>query len=471
MEDTVRIRAEEETSPRDEVDDLLEAVLDQEVVTPEHADFDRLQAVMIPTADRPRAIVRPKDATQVAQAVGAAVRAGLAPAVRGGGHSGAGHSTVDRGVVIDLRELRRIDIDAEARTAWFGAGLTAGEVTRAAGEHGLAIGFGDNASVGIAGLTLGGGVGYLSRAHGLTIDNLDAAEIVTAEGAILEVDGERDPDLFWAIRGGGGNFGIATRFKYRLVPVARVTGGPLVLPATPEVLAGFLSEAAAAPNELTAIANVVAAPPLPFLPEEVHGDLVLMIEACFCGSAEDADRAFAPFRALAQAHADLIGPKEYADLFQPFPDDYHPRVALRNQFLDAVDIDLATEIVGELVAAQGGRAMMQFRVLGGAIDSVGRSETAYAHRGAGMLTMLASFYDEPDERTAHESWVRAFADRLDARGASVNFLGDEGPERVRDAYPGETFGRLAEIKARYDPENLFRRNQNVPPFGSSARSG
>ena len=196
-------------------------------------------------------------------------------AVRSGGHSGAGHSVTDGGIVLDLSDLKGLDIDVEGRTAWAETGLTAAEVTEALGEHGLAIGFGDTGSVGIGGITLGGGVGYLVRKFGLTIDDLLAAEVVTADGQRLLVDAETHPDLFWAIRGGGGNFGVVTRFKYRLHELPETLGGMLILPATAETVAGFIAAAEAAPDELSTIANVMPCPPMPFVPEEHHGELVI----------------------------------------------------------------------------------------------------------------------------------------------------------------------------------------------------
>ena len=211
--------------------------------------YDEARTVVAGGVDaRPAVIVRPADDADVARTIALARETGLPLAVRSGGHSGAGHSTAEGGIVLDLRDMKAVDIDAEGGTAWAEAGLTAAEFTAAAGAHGLAVGFGDMGSVGLGGLTLGGGVGYLARKHGLTVDSLLAADVVTADGRVLRVDDESHPDLFWAIRGGGGNFGVATRFRFRLHPVDRVVGGMLVLPATPDTVAGFVAAAEAAPE-------------------------------------------------------------------------------------------------------------------------------------------------------------------------------------------------------------------------------
>src|SRR5215218_9477784 len=227
------------------------------IITPGDPDYDRARTVFSGAIDRrPALIVRAADAADVSRVIALARDSGLELAVRGGGHSNAGHGVSEGGIVLDLSELRALEIDVAGRTAWAETGLTAGEYTAAVGAHGLATGFGDTGSVGIGGITLAGGVGFLVRKHGLTIDDVLAAEIVTADGELLRVDAESHPDLFWALRGGGGNFGVATRFKFRLHEVDTFVGGMLLLPATPEVIASFVAEAEAAPEELSTIANV-----------------------------------------------------------------------------------------------------------------------------------------------------------------------------------------------------------------------
>jgi len=445
--------------------DQLRAKLDGRVIGPGDDGYDAARTVFVGGIDRrPAAIARPRDAGEIARVVSIARDSGLPLAVLGGGHSGAGHGLVEEGIVVDLREMRGLEIDAEARTAWAQTGLTAGDVSRAAAAHGLAIGFGDAGSVGIGGITLGGGVGYLSRLQGLTIDNLLAAEIVTADGEVREVDSEREPDLFWAIRGAGANFGVATRFAFRLHDVSTVTGGMLMLPATPEVLSSFLAAAEVAPDELSTIVNVMPAPPMPFVPEDVHGTLVVMATMCFAGPVEEGERALEPFRALAEPIADMVQPMAYPEIFPPDPEDYHPKVAIRNLFTDGLDRDHAARVIERLESSDAAMRVAQFRVLGGAIDRVPAEATAYAHRGARIMTNVVAFYEDGAERAAREAWVDELAAELRSGDAAyVNFLGDDGAERVRAAYPGPTWDRLAAIKAEYDPDNLFRSNQNIPP--------
>jgi FAD/FMN-containing dehydrogenase len=436
------------------------------VITPEDSDYDQARTVFVGGVDRrPAAVVRVADASDVARVIAIARDGGLELAVRSGGHSGAGHGVSEGGLVIDLADMRALEIDPDARTAWAEAGLTAGEYTTGAGSHGLATGFGDAGSVGIGGLTLGGGVGLLARKHGLTIDDLLGAEVATADGEVLRVDADNHPDLFWAIRGGGGNFGVVTRFHYRLHAFDEIVGGMLFLPATPEVIAGFVAEADAAPEELSAVANVMPAPPLPFIPAEQHGRLVIMALIAHVGPVEEGERAVAQLRALADPVGDMVRPMKYPEIYQPAEEGYHPTAASRTLFLDGLDQRAAETIVERIEARPGQMAATQLRVLGGAVARVPAEATAFAHRHRKVMVNVAALYQQPDERAAHEAWVAETADALSdgAEGAYVAFLGDEGEERVREAYPGATWDRLAEIKARYDPDNLFRLNQNIPP--------
>src|ERR671923_2219903 len=279
------------------------------VIAPGDPDYDEARTVFPGGIDRrPALIARVADAGDVSRAIALARDNGLPLSVRSGGHSAAGHSVNDDGIVVDLSDMKGLEIDAERRTAWAETGLTAGEYTTAASAHGLATGFGDTGSVGIGGITLGGGVGYLPRKFGLTIDSLLAAEVVTADGQIRHVDADTEPDLFWAIRGGGGNFGVATRFEYRVQDLGTVVGGMLLLPATPETVAGFVSLATAAPDELSTIANVMPAPPMPFVPPEHHGKLIVFAFMTYAGGVEAGQKAIAPFRALAAPIADMVRP-------------------------------------------------------------------------------------------------------------------------------------------------------------------
>jgi FAD/FMN-containing dehydrogenase len=444
----------------------LRAVLNGRVIAPDNAGYDEARTVFYGGIDRrPAVIVRVADATDVSHVVSLARETGLELAVRSGGHSVAGHSLSDGGIVLDLRDMRALQIDPEARTAWAETGLTAGEYTAAAAAYGLATGFGDTGSVGIGGITLGGGVGYLVRKHGLTIDDLLAAEVVTADGQILRVDAERHPDLFWAMRGGGGNFGVATHFHFRLHEVGTIVGGMLILPATPDVIAGFIAEAEAAPEELSTIANVMPAPPMPFVPADHHGRLVVMAMLVYAGEVEAGERAIAPFRALAEPIVDMVRPMHYPEIYPPEEGAYHPTAVARTMFVDTIDRDVAGTIVEYLQASDATMRVAQLRVLGGAMARVPVEATAFAHRQSRIMVNVAAFYDGPEDRAVREAWVADFAAALHQgdSGAYVNFLGDEGEARVREAYPGATWDRLAAIKARYDPTNLFRLNQNIPP--------
>lgn len=438
------------------------------VIAPGDSDYDKARTVFYGGVDRhPAVIIKVADANDVSRVVNLARESGLELAVRSGGHSLVGHSVTEGGIVLDLSNMKGLEIDAASRTAWAETGLTAGEFTTAAAAHGLAVGFGDTASVGIGGITLGGGVGYLVRKYGLTIDNLLAAEVVTADGQIRHVDEQTHPDLFWAIRGGGGNFGVATRFKFKLHEVPQVVGGMLILPATPETIAGFIAASEAAPEELSGIGNVMSAPPMPFLPPEAHGKLVIMAFLVYAGNAEAGQRALAPFRALATPLADMLKPMSYPEIYPPEEggDAYHPLAIARTMFVDKIDLDVAKTILEHLQASTAMMKVAQLRVLGGAMARVPVDTTAFAHRNSKIMVNLAALYQNPEEKTTHAAWVAEFAEAIKQsdEGAYVNFLGDEDEAGIHAAYPGPTWDRLAEVKARYDPTNLFRLNQNIAP--------
>jgi len=438
-----------------------------QLIRPQDDGYDEVRTIFYGGFDRrPELIVRVKDATDISHVIALARDCGLELAVRSGGHSVAGHSTTEGGIVLDLSEMKNLELDVEGRTAWAQTGLTAGEYTVATGAHGLATGFGDTGSVGIGGITLGGGVGYLVRKYGLTIDDLLAAEVATADGELLRVDAESHPDLFWAIRGGGGNFGVATRFQFRLHEVDEIVGGMLILPATPEVMASFVIEAEAAPEELSTIANVMTAPPMPFLPAEVHGQLVITAMLVYAGEEVAAgQRAVAPFRALAEPIVDMLKPMPYAEIYPPEEDGFHPTAVARTMFIDNLDRDVSQTILEHLQASDAPMRVAQIRVLGGAMARIPAEATAFAHRSSRIMVNVAAFYEGTEERAAREAWVNHFAAALrqGEGGAYVGFLGEEGEERIREAYPKFTWDRLAEIKRRYDPTNLFRLNQNIPP--------
>jgi FAD/FMN-containing dehydrogenase len=444
----------------------LRAAIHGRVIAPEDADYDEARTVMSGAIDRrPAVIVRVADVADVQHVIGVARDSGTELAVRSGGHSAAGHCVTDGGIVLDLRDLKALEIDVPGRTAWAEAGLTAAEYTAATAVHGLATGFGDTGSVGLGGITLGGGVGYLGRKYGLTIDSLLAADVVTADGELLRADAEHHPDLFWAIRGGGGNFGVATRFKYRLHDVPSTVGGMLILPATAETVAGFIAAAEAAPDELSTIANVMPCPPMPFVPEEQHGKVVIFALMTYAGESDAGERAMAPFRALAAPIADLLKTQPYPDMYPPDDDSYHPTAVSRTMFVDVIDLGVASTIMEYLDASDAAMRVAQLRVLGGAISRVPADETAYAHRTSRIMINVAAFYEGPDDQLVREAWVAEFSAALlqDDQGAYVNFIGDEGEARIHAAYPGSTWDRLRVIKGRYDPTNLFRLNQNIPP--------
>ena len=446
--------------------DRLRAAVRGRVITRGDPEYDHARTLMMGGVDpRPAAIVRVADASDVAHVIDLARDEQVPLAVRSGGHSGAAHSSVDDGIVIDLRDLDDIEIDEADHTASAGAGISAAAFTTAAAERGLAVGFGDTGSVGVSGITLGGGVGYLGRKFGLTLDSLLAAEIVTADGRIRRIDADTEPDLFWAIRGGGGNFGVVTRFRFQLHVVPSVVGGMLVLPATPATVAGFIAAADAAPDEVSAIANVMPCPPLPFVGPEHHGEVVIF--AMVVAAADDAAgmQDVAPFRALAEPLADLIRPMPYPGVYPPEDDSYHPLAVSRTMFVDHIGEAEAATILQHLAASDAAMRAAQLRVLGGAIARVDRDATAYAHRSSPIMVNVAAFYEGDADRPAKMAWVEDLTDALHQGddGAYVNFLLDEGEARIRAAYPGRTWDRLTAIKARYDPTNLFRRNQNIPP--------
>jgi FAD/FMN-containing dehydrogenase len=436
------------------------------VIGPTDADYDKMRIPFYGGNDpRPAAIVRVADANDVARVISCARDGGIPFVVRSGGHGVAGYGVPGGGLVLDLADMRALVIDVKTRTAWAEAGLTAVEYTTAADAHDLTTGFGDTGSVGLGGLTLGGGVGYLVRKHGLTIDDLLAADVVTADGQLRRVNAESEPDLFWAIRGGGGNFGVATRFQFRLHPCGVIVGGMMMLPATADVIASFVALAEAAPEELTTIANVMPAPPMPFVPAEHHGKLVIFAMMCYAGDVAMGERVMAPFRALASPIVDMVKPSRYPELYPPDDPSYHPIGTSRTMFIDKVDRAVADTIVERLGSTDAMMRVAQIRVLGGAMARVPVDATAFAHRRSRIMVNVAALYERPEQAAAYEPWVNGFVAALKQGddGAYVNFLVDEGEARIRAAYPGKTWDRLRAIKRRYDPTNLFRINQNVPP--------
>jgi FAD/FMN-containing dehydrogenase len=445
----------------------LRASLNGKVTGPDDPGYDDVRQVFYAGFDRrPAAIVRVADAWDVARVVTVARETGAELAVRSGGHSRAGHGTSEGGIVLDLSAMNAVEIDADGRSAWAQTGITAGDYTRATGEHGLATGLGDTPSVGLGGITLGGGIGFFVRKHGLAIDDVLAAEVVTADGELLEVDEETHADLFWALRGGGGNFGVATRLRLRLHEIDEVVGGMLLLPASTDVITGFVAAAAAAPEELSVIANILKAPPLPFIPAEQHGKPVVIAPMVYAGGAEAGQRAIAPIRALATPLADMVRPIRYPEMYAG-PEGLRPAFAAgTNILVDGLPARAGELILEHLETATAAMAGIQLRVLGGAMSHVPDDATAFGHRGAKLMVNIAAMHDRPEERAEHEAWAANLAKALTdgaTAGAYVGFVGDEGEEGVRRAYPPATLERLAQVKHAYDPDNLFRLNLNVRP--------
>jgi FAD/FMN-containing dehydrogenase len=435
------------------------------VLEPSDAGYEQVRSVFYRGYDRhPAAIVRPRDGADVTAAVTLATATGAELAVRSGGHSIAGHGATEGGIVIDMRDMRAFDIDTDGRTAWAGTGLTAGEYTRAAGAHGLATGFGDTGSVGIGGITLAGGIGLLVRKYGLTIDSLLAAEIVTADGRLLRVDGDNHPDLFWAIRGGGGNFGVATRFRYRLHEVDRVVGGILVLPAAPDVVLGLVALAEEASDDLTTIFNLMKAPPLPFIPPEYHGEPVVACMMIHAGDLDAGERAADRVRKVAPPIVDMVKPIRYPEFFEfgGAPPSVEHEVS-HTRFLDEIDKRLVAGLLEQVARSPARLASAQLRVLGGAMARVPEAATAFAHRGRKYLATVGAAYEDGAETSVHEEWIRRVTSLFTPEnpGAYSGFLGTDGAARIHEAYPGRTRDRLVEIKRRYDPDNLFRLNHNI----------
>ena len=453
------------TSPSAMLTDLG-AAFPGAVVVPGDPGYDDARRVANTAIDhRPAAIVKPADAAGVARAVASARDAGLPLAVRCGGHSVAGHGVVEAGVVIDLRSMRAIDIDPARRVATVEGGVLAGELVKAAFAHGLTAPLGDTPTVGFGGLTLGGGLGWLVRKHGLTIDHLRAVELVTADGEVVRASADERPDLFWALRGGGGNFGVATRFELDLQQIGMILGGAMVLPATRDVLRSHVPIAASAPDDLTTIAMLMAVPPLPFVPAEHHGRLALVLMLVHDGDPDVGRAAIAPYRAVAAPLGEAVAPMPYPAIFE-IGGPAGPMAAVnRSMFLPALD-DAAVDALLDFMGRRSSpMAMAQLRVLGGALGRVPNEATAFAFRDRPlMLTVITPFLD-PAEAPIHRAWTEALFEALRpaATGVYSNFLDDEGPERVRDAYPGTTYLELARVKRRYDPQNLFRSNHNIPP--------
>jgi FAD/FMN-containing dehydrogenase len=442
----------------------LRAGLRGGVLLPETDGYEAARRVWNGRIDRrPAAILRCTCTADVVAAVNVACASGLTVAVRGGGHSIAGASVCDGGLVIDLSPMKTIRVDPVQRIARAQPGLTLGEFDSATQAHGLATTMGVNADTGIAGLTLGGGLGRLARKHGLACDNLLAAEIVLADGRTVTASDAENADLFWAIRGGGGNFGIVTAFEYRLHPLGPQVLGGLVLhdfAHAGTVLRFYRDFTAAAPDEVSADAIFLTLP---------GGRRLLAISACYAGPVEEAERALRPLRAFGTPVQDTIAPVAYTAL-QGSADSLFVRgrrYEWKAQFLKQLSdmaIDALTE---EFARAPSPLSLAVLQQVGGAIARVPATATAYCNRDAAYDCFPAAIWEDPAEDERHIVWVRNFWTAMQpfaTGGVYANNLGEEGEGRVRAAY-GANYARLAELKAKYDPYNLFRLNQNIRPAG------
>jgi FAD/FMN-containing dehydrogenase len=447
--------------------DALRAELACELLTADSATYEEFRQMHDPSIDfRPGAILRAKTPEDVATVVAFAGKAGLPVAARSGGHGLSDDMLVDVPIVVDLSLMKGITINPDEGTARVQAGVVSGELAEAAAAHGLALTTGDTSSVGMGGLTNGGGIGFMVRKFGLTIDNLISAQVVTADGRIVTASDTQNADLFWGVRGGAGNFGIVTEFEFRMARVDQILGGALVFPATHEIVRGYADYTPDAPVDLTTIGQLMLAPPAPFIPQEWVGKPIFMVLICWTGSIEEGEKAVAPLRKLGTPLADLVGPMPYPAIY-----NLTAEAAARhgNSVRSMFQRELSDGSIDKLIAAiPTGTAMMnmvQIRGLGGAFASVPAQATAFSDRDARYLTSVIAVWADPSEdATPHRSWVRSVFDQVfhEATGVYVNFLETEGEERIRECY-GENLERMVELKRKYDPANMFRFNQNIKP--------
>jgi FAD/FMN-containing dehydrogenase len=442
-----------------------------ERIDPDHPEYDAARRVWNGAADRrPALVVRPRDAEDVALALEAARRRGLLVAVRGGGHSMAGHSTCDDGLVIDMSAMRAVEVDPGARRARVGGGALLGDLDRATQEHGMVVPAGHVSHTGVAGLTLGGGIGWLARGLGLTIDSLAGAEVVTADGEIVTAGADENPDLFWGIRGGGGNFGVVTRFDFRTHPLGTgLLAGMLVYPIerAREALRASRDLMASAPDELTVYEVLITAPLEPPFPPELWGRPALAVGMAYCGPAEEGLQEAALYRELCEPALDLVAPMPYLalqtmlDAGVPHGRHHHGR----SEFLRELDDDAIDLLLDHFSRVTSPFAQVITARMGGAIARVPEDATAFGHRRAERLLWIANLWDGGDPGP-HVAWVRELSEAIAPHRSGavyVNALDDERPERVRAAYTPAAWRRLVALKDRYDPENLLRLNQNIPP--------
>jgi len=426
---------------------------------------------------RPALIARCTGVADVIRAVEFADEHKLSVAVRGGGHNVAGHGTCDGGMVIDLSAMRGISLDLVRRRATAQAGATWGALDHEIQAYGLATTGGMVSTTGLAGLTLGGGIGWLMRKHGLACDNLLAAEIVTAGGRVVRASADENSDLFWGIRGGGGNFGIVTSFEFRLHAVGpTVMAGPIFFPADQagELLGFYRGWVQVVPDELTTVLSLATAPAAPFLPTAIHGRRVAIVISCFAGELQDATAFLRPLREFGSPVADLIRPMPYEALQTLVDSDWGPGAHnyFKSGYLERLDDGAIETLVGWHARVESPLSEIHLHHFGGAVARVAEGETAFTHRNAPYLLNVLARWTDPAQSQTNIDWTRNVYTSMTRFGTGavyVNFLGEEGNDRVRAAYGRDTYERLVQLKNSYDPSNLFRINQNIPPNTPGAR--
>ncbi len=452
--------------------DTLRTQIRGTVALPGEPGYEQARTIWNAMIDRrPALVVRAVGAADVVQAVNFARERHLVLAIRGGGHNIAGNAVCDGGLMIDLTLMKSVRIDPTNRTARVEPGVTLGEFDREAQAFGLATPLGINSTTGISGLTLGGGFGWLSKKHGLTIDNLLSVDIVTADGKLLRANDRENADLFWAIRGGGGNFGVVTSFEFRLHPVGpEVLSGLIVHPfaRAKEVLAGYRAAIAKAPEDLACWVVMRKAPPLPFLPQDVHGKEVVVLAICYSGKLEEGRAAIAPLQALGKPIAEMIGPGPFAGWQTTFDPLLTP--GLRNYWKSHDFTSLSDGVIDIFIDAAGRlptpHCELAIANLGGAISRVPQQATAYPHRDVNFVLNVHTRWTEQAEDAKCIKWARDLFDAAAPHatgGVYVNFMPEDEGDRVRGGAYGPNYDRLVAIKRRYDPGNLFRLNQNVRP--------
>ncbi|MGW3245272.1 FAD-binding oxidoreductase [Streptomyces sp. NPDC001070] len=440
------------------------------VITPDSDGYDEARRVHNVMFDRrPAVIVRCANAGDVISAVEYARENGLDLAVRGGGHSVPGFGTCDDGVVADLSAMRSVRVDPGLRTARAEGGATWGDLNAATYAFGLATTGGIISTTGVSGLTLGGGIGYLSRGLGLSCDNLVSADVVTADGRFLVASEKEYDDLFWALRGGGGNFGVVTSLQFRLSPVKDIYGGPIFydIKDAPAVLHAYRELIAGAPEELGAFPAFQIAPPLPFIPEERHGRVHIATVSCWAGPLEEGERALRPFHDMAPVVAEHVGPMPYPALNEAFDALVPP--GLQHYWKATFVRELTDEAIAAHTRHAPGLPAVNSTVhiypIDGACHRVAPDATAFAYRDASFATVIAGMWPDPAGNEANIAWVRDYYQAiapLSEEGGYINFMAGDDQERIRANYRGN-YDRLVEVKRTYDPGNLFHLNQNIKP--------